>query len=102
MLASGEILCVQRENVGVRFGNVEFVEILFDKGAGPFRPVDERDERGPAGKSFNAIAPVPAHRSRNRVSSLICGARTLKRVSRSRSDVGRVLLSAGLLSTRPR
>jgi len=48
------------------------------------------------------MAPVPAQRSSKRVSSPILGARILKSVSRSRSEVGRVLLSAGLFRIRPR
>jgi hypothetical protein len=48
------------------------------------------------------IAPVPAHKSKNLVCSLIPGARMLKSVSRRRSEVGRVLLPDGLRRIRPR
>ena len=45
-------------------------------------------------------APEPAHRSRNRASS-IRGAITLNNVSRSRSDVGRTFIDGGLFRFRP-
>src|ERR1043165_9502695 len=54
----------------------------------------------PRDRASIPTAPEPAHKSRNRASS-IRGAMTLKSVSRSRSDVGLTFIAGGLLRVRP-